>query len=125
MQATAQAIISRIGYMVWHTADVIRKVGGKRTDICAEGRQTGCTPPNLYLLGKNMGLLYRCTGGFFSAVVLSFCTTALPGQSAGSPNDEILKLVQSGMPESVVVNKIHVLAGSLNTSADALIVLKK
>jgi hypothetical protein len=41
-----------------------------------------------------------------------------------NPNDEILKLVKSGMPESVVIDKIHDAAGRLDTSADALIALK-
>src|ERR1700742_1772163 len=50
-----------------------------------------------------------------------------PAQAAPavSPNEEVLKLVQSGLPESVVINKIHTLTGKFDTSAEALIALQR
>jgi hypothetical protein len=61
-----------------------------------------------------------------SGLSLSLCLLLSSFLHAQSPNanDEILKLVKSGMPESVVIDKIHDAAGRLDTSADALIALK-
>ncbi|MGA3134766.1 MAG: hypothetical protein ABSC88_02115 [Terracidiphilus sp.] len=40
-------------------------------------------------------------------------------------NAEVLKLLRAGMPESVVLYKIHAITGKFDTSADALIALKQ
>jgi len=40
-------------------------------------------------------------------------------------NAEVLKLLRAGMPESVVLYKIHAITGRFDTSADALIALKQ
>lgn len=40
-------------------------------------------------------------------------------------NAEVQKLLQAGMPESVVLYKIHAITGRFDTSADALIALKQ
>ena len=42
-----------------------------------------------------------------------------------SPNADILKMLQAGLPESTIVNKIHSGAGHWDTSVDALIALKQ
>ena len=47
------------------------------------------------------------------------------GPAGGSANAEVLKLIQAGMPEAVVINRIQANAGAFDVSADALIALKK
>jgi hypothetical protein len=44
---------------------------------------------------------------------------------AAPGNDEVLKLLRAGIPESVILDKIHALGARFNTCADALIALKQ
>ncbi|MHB1516631.1 MAG: DUF2846 domain-containing protein [Acidiferrobacteraceae bacterium] len=51
-----------------------------------------------------------------------------PGRSVAayaSANTDVLKMLKAGLPESVVLAKIHMEPGKFDTSADALIALKK
>ena len=49
-----------------------------------------------------------------------------PRSSNDAPaNAEVLKLLQAGMPESVVLNKIHATTDKFDTSVDALVALKQ
>jgi len=51
-------------------------------------------------------------------------STPQPVQAAPG-NDEVLKLLRADMPESVILDKIHVLGARFDTSADALVALKQ
>jgi hypothetical protein len=65
----------------------------------------------------------------FSAIaaiaILSLTLPAAHSQAPSSPNTDILKMLQAGLPESTIVNKIHQGAGRWDTSVDALIALKQ
>lgn len=51
--------------------------------------------------------------------------TAYPQSSAGDANADIVKMIQAGLPEGAIVDKIQVRAGRWDTSVDALIALKR
>jgi hypothetical protein len=57
-------------------------------------------------------------------VILFSCLLASP-MKAQSANADLVKMVQAGLPEGTVVNKIHERAGQWDTSVDALIALKQ
>ena len=68
------------------------------------------------------------------ACIIVLCFLASPIHSnaqAGSPapaadaNDDLIKMISAGLPESVVIAKIKDNAGRWDTSVDALIVLKR
>ena len=63
----------------------------------------------------------------FLSVSLAIFLVGLSSVSAqaASSNDEVIKLVKVGMPESIVIAKIDELRLSLDTSTDALIALKE
>jgi hypothetical protein len=46
-------------------------------------------------------------------------------RNSAQANAQIIKLIQAGIPESVVLEKIHAATNRFDTSADALIALKK
>ena len=56
---------------------------------------------------------FSCLGWLSAAAAIVLVGPVVTARStpANSANDEILKLLQSGMPESVAVNKINALAG--------------
>jgi hypothetical protein len=58
-------------------------------------------------------------------VLLSFGLCAHAQVPAASANADIVKMIQAGLPEAVILNKIRGSAGSFDTSTDALIALKK
>jgi hypothetical protein len=68
----------------------------------------------------------------FSVVLLSY--TVIAQQSVAPPpkpandapaNAAVLKLLQAGMPESVILNKIHTTTDKFDTSVEAMIALKQ
>ncbi|MGA3161548.1 MAG: hypothetical protein ABSC77_10045 [Terracidiphilus sp.] len=62
----------------------------------------------------------------FSASIAQQVITPPPKPATDAPaNTAVLKLLQVGMPESVVLDKIHVITDKFDTSIDALIVLKQ
>ncbi len=83
--------------------------------------------------------LSRLRRYFFAAGLLSGCglccfphhvlaqSPALPPLSSQPPsaNADVVKMIQAGLPESTVVNKIREGAGRWDTSVDALIALKQ
>lgn len=64
-----------------------------------------------------------------SICLLTFATNLVLRAQAPSPgnaaNADIVKLIQAGLPESVILNKIREGARRWDTSVDALITLKK
>ncbi len=62
-----------------------------------------------------------------AATVQAQQSVPLPPKPANdaSANVEVLKLLRAGMPESVVLDKIHATTAKFDTSADALIVFKQ
>jgi len=69
-----------------------------------------------------------------SALVLTAFSAAFAQQSVAPPprtandapaNAAVLKLLQVGMPESVVLDKIHAITDKFDTSIDALVTLKQ
>jgi len=56
-----------------------------------------------------------------AAITVSLCATA----QAPNANTDIVKMIQAGLPESVIVNKIHEGLGRWDTSVDALVALKQ
>ena len=52
------------------------------------------------------------------------CAAQTPNNSALT-NADIVKMMRAGLPESIIVREIRLSGGSLNTSPDALIQLKK
>ncbi|QHN03788.1 hypothetical protein FTO74_10690 [Granulicella sp. WH15] len=72
-----------------------------------------------------MGKLRVCLLFCVAALVLSFAAGAWGQDTAAGANADIVKMLQAGLPESTVVNKIRHGAGRWDTSVDALIALKK
>lgn len=69
---------------------------------------------------------------FVRITVLCFLASAIysnsqagPATPSGDVNDDLIKMISAGLPESVVITKIEERAGQWDTSVDALIVLKK
>ena len=63
---------------------------------------------------------------FFALLLSAYAAAAqAPAETASQSNTEVLKLLRAGMPESVVLDKIHATAAKFDTSADALIALKQ
>jgi hypothetical protein len=56
---------------------------------------------------------------------LTLATPLLAQTTANSSNADIVKMIQAGLPESTIVNKIREGAGHWDTSVDALIAVKK
>jgi hypothetical protein len=72
-----------------------------------------------------MGKL-RAGQSFYIAVLVMSVAVSGWGQSApADANADIVKMIQAGLPESTIVNKIHEGAGRWNTSVDGLILLKQ
>src|SRR5437899_2324990 len=73
----------------------------------------------------------RLNGSWMLAVALGtlLCTQArLDAQSPGAPtltNDDVIKMVEGKLGDSVVVSKIKASPGKFDTSTDALIKLKQ
>jgi hypothetical protein len=62
----------------------------------------------------------------FSAAFAQQSVAPPPKPAIDAPaNAEVLKLLQIGMPESVVLNKIRITTDKFDTSADALVALKQ
>ena len=62
----------------------------------------------------------------FTLLLSAYAAAAqAPNEPAPQANAEVLKLLRAGMPESVVLDKIHATTAKFDTSADALIVLKQ
>jgi hypothetical protein len=70
-------------------------------------------------MSMTRGRLWFC----FAALILDVPSLAV-GQ-APPANTDIVKMIQAGLPESTVVNKIREGAGRWDTSVDALIALKQ
>jgi hypothetical protein len=68
-----------------------------------------------------MGLIRLLTCLLALSVV---CVAQAPGNGALT-NADIVKMMRAGLPESIIVREIRQSGGSLNTSPDALIQLKK
>jgi hypothetical protein len=61
-----------------------------------------------------------------ACLVLSLASTCLAQSSPQNfTNADLVKMIQAGLPESVILNKIKSSGGTLDTSVDALIALKK
>jgi hypothetical protein len=62
---------------------------------------------------------------WFCFTTLVFGLTSLAAGQGAPANTDIVKMIQAGLPESTVVNKIREGAGHWDTSVDALIALKQ
>jgi len=63
---------------------------------------------------------------FFALLLSAYVAAAqAPVETVPQANAEVLKLLRAGMPESVVLDKIHAATVRFDTSADALIALKQ
>ena len=68
-----------------------------------------------------------CFAVLFSGMAVAQQAVAPPPKpvETAPANAEVLKLLLAGMPETVVLDKIHAIAGKFDTSADALVELKQ
>ena len=62
---------------------------------------------------------------FFALLLSAYAAAAQAPAETVPANNDVLKLLRAGMPESVLLDKIHALAAKFDTSADALIALKQ